>query len=789
MDSKLVACLDVETCNVSVDGEPRAYPVAYTFAVLREGAELRRMTPENVEELAEVRILRHAADAYELLDDLTAEGETHDYIPVVAVHNLGFDMHALSPWILRHGAGVVARSEESPVAITVNGADGAPKAVLWDTLGMFAKSLETMGAECGFRKLSGSWDYTKRRTPETPLSDDETAYVRRDVLVMLAYIGRYLRLNPRIPPDALGRKVLTKTGAVRYKRESMFSRLKPVGGAKSAGRMWAAHTQRQRPGDNDELWTMQACTRGGLAFASERWAGVPLVCDEQHAVIAYDAASQHPAQMASHLFPQHFQRADPGVLAVDMELVANVTLGQLLGRLDKPFPVAFDACIDVTRLRLKKGSVFEREAIATLSSSRRGWPGREREGKKDYKDSWGRSRESFGSVKEADYARLYVTELEWWIINQVYDYDTAIPVHGYETGRFCPATDLCMLGVMHYYNGKRELKSYINGGDATEFVRSNVPLDVMDGFRRGDIQSIDELQQIYAVIKSELNSLYGIEVTNEARPDQRIERRAGICRDPETGIDDMPKFSKAWYQFGQRVAGWSRIAQVVTILLVAEQCEGIICGDTDSIKMLARKSKKNDIDNALNAYHLALDKAKKSTCKRVERGYPAFFDALEGIGHYELEFMASRFFLAWTKAYMHDASGNAKITLAGIPTGKGEHSLNKLANELLDVLEWDEVCEQLLGYNVTLGSGITELNGRATPEFGAWFDGEVDGDAVSEPSAVAIFPEPKTIGGTLEPENARNSVISLRNNPNVSIEPTLIDWHGEYMIERILQNG
>lgn len=767
---RVVAAYDTETTNIQRGAEKLAFPILYQIGFLNEHIELRELSVENVEQFVNVRTFRHAEETFDVFESLLSLNE--DYVPVVMVHNLGFDMYALAPWLLVHDTSVLARSTTKPISLTINDAEGKPALVFWDTLGMFAKNLATMGVECGFPKLVGSWDYDKIRTPETPLTDEELNYAKHDIYVLFAYIGYYMRLNPMLDEGALGRKICTKTGVVRYKREKLFDGLWAKHQKKTVGAMWRKHTQKQRARTNDELWTMQQATRGGLTFTASRWAGVPLDLEgSDMVVIGYDAASQHPAQMVSHWFPQHFEEATPDVLALDMELVKRVTLDDLLANFEEPFIAAFYACIDVEGLRLKKGSIFEHEGIATLANARRGWPDSARKRKSDYKDSWGSSEESFGKLNAADHARLYMTELDWWIFNQVYDYDKAKPVHGYETGRFCRPTDYAVLSVMRFYKTKQDFKQFMRTGEITEDVEAVMP----DCMLSGDVDE-DEIKSLYQILKSDLNSIYGVEVTNEARPDQKLIPRGGIVQEAENGIDDMPTLSKTWYQFGQRVVGWSRIAQIVNIMLIADHCEGIINGDTDSLKVLIHREKLADVEKMFKTYSDALTRAKARVCERVKANYPKHYDALNGIGAYEREFEAERFYAAWNKAYMYDSKGKTKIVLAGIPTDRGGSSYEKLAETLLEVCSWDEVCEQLLGYNVTIGNGITKLNDRVIPEFGAWFEGEIDGIHVREPAAIAICPAPKTIGGTLEPENRRNCCVSLGNNANISIDPMYIDW-------------
>ena len=167
--------------------------------------------------------LRHVFEICDVFDSLIGNP---DYVPVIAVHNLGFDMYALSDWLNNHEVKVLAKSTSKPISFTILDDDGNPDLVLWDTLQFSGKSLERMGADCGMPKLAGAWDYNLQRTPETPLSDDEIAYSKQDIYTLAAWLGFWCRNNPDIDESKLGLNVVTKTGIVRAKRSILFDGIK-----------------------------------------------------------------------------------------------------------------------------------------------------------------------------------------------------------------------------------------------------------------------------------------------------------------------------------------------------------------------------------------------------------------------------------------------------------------------------------------------------------------------------------------------------------------------------------
>ena len=251
------------------------------------------------------------------------------------------------------------------------------------------------------------------------------------------------------------------------------------------------------------------------------------------------------------------------------------------------------------------------------------------------------------------------------------------------------------------------------------------------------------------------------------------------------GAANLPRSAKAWYQFGQRIVGWSRIAQHLVMQGLEPHCTAIINGDTDSIKCagLDRKAARAFLDR----FGRAIDAGKHETMARVKRAFPDRFDELEGIGHYELEAVHPQFYSAWNKSYcVRDEAGRYHITLAGVPSGKrspGEHdSLEDFAEALHERMgDFQAVCGCILGYNVTISADITKLRQRSIPHFASRWQGTVrdwrgDTYRVDAPAAVGLAPLAKTIGGTGNPDNLRNALYTGENNQHLMTESHLLYW-------------
>lgn len=789
---KIVAAFDTETTNYNDGVNVSAFPILAQMGVYN-GETLAEINPGNVETIVDVRMCRHVEDSFAWFDELATDA--NGYVPVVMVHNLGFDMFAFSGYFIAKNVRVLAKSGMRPISFTVCDEDGNAQLVIWDTMGFAQKSLETMGRECGYLKLVGNWDYELVRTPDTPLTDDELDYAAHDIYTLFAWMGYFCRNNPLVDESELAFRAVTKTGVVRVKRERLFAEIPVPGTRRTVGDYWRMVANTQLPVDDDELRTMHAVTRGGFTFTASRWAGVPFELDDELCVAGFDASSQHPAQMTSHFFPIDFKKQRTDVLNMDLEIVANIDREKLLGNWCNPFPVAFAALVRVNRLRLKRGSVYERDGIATLASARignrrfdddmneAGAVFNEENRAMGYRDSAESPVIAFGKIESASTCELFVTELEWWVINQVYDYDNAEAIYGYDTARFQRPTDYAVMSTMYFFNAKNVFKQFMRNRVANDAVRAIAPAYLVDAMVNGTAEEAQE-KAYYQILKSDLNALYGIEITNEARPEQELDDCEGIRTLDGKGIDDLPNRPKTWYQFGQRIVGWSRIAQICAIESVAPHVIAIINGDTDSVKTLCRRDKLPDIANALRKMADSIADARRIVCSRVQRNYPDYFNGLDGIGGYELEFTAQLYYSAWNKSYCI-GDGTPKFTVAGLPTSTTEHHPHSYdatgAAMMRAGSTFSEMCDTLLGYNVTVDSSITRLNGRRVPGWNTRFVGEITDcngvtSLVNEPAVIALYPESKILGSTMTADNSRNYRRASANNPNVNVAPRLVLW-------------
>lgn len=812
---RIIGAYDSETTNI-VDGFTRsAFPILHQLGLIDEPIET--IDNGNVEKLTRLYLYRHSLDLYEALDRIA--NACVPYVPVICCHNLSFDMYGLAPWLAEHDVRVLAKSQRKPISFTILDDGGNARLVIWDTLVFAQKSLGYMGNECGYPKLIGDWDYDLVRTPNTPITDDEKGYAAHDVYSLLAWLGYWCRLNPDINPADLGLRVVSKTGVVRRRRVQRFGKLKGNGLKKSVGKYWGFINAQNMFDTDEELYTCQAATRGGFTFCARNNASrvFDYRPDEGVHIYGFDATSQHPAQMVSHRYPVRFSQATVEQLQLAYECVELIRLSDVLGNWAKPFGVAFYGAFRFTNLRLKKGSVFERCGIAPLAWARckeyrinedlaeenqQGEEFREHMAAIGYKDAVENPTYAFGKLEAADSATLWITELTAWEISQAYDYDSVEAIEGYITLSFDRPPDMSVISVMQFYASKNAFKKargayYSNEPlpNADELLGYGIPEFVVRGMQD---HIIDDalVESTYLGLKADLNALFGIEACNEYRRDT-ILGATGIEYEGDFGVVNAPKQPKAWYQMGQRIVGWSRIAQIVVMELCAPFAETIVNGDTDSVKFAFRDENVPQAMAALKTMDAAIDRAKADVCARVRRCYPDQYDELAGIGHYVLEFTTLRFCASWNKAYCisetdpRDGLEHVRFTLAGVPTKR----VNELADRLmLNGWSFGRICDTFLGYNVTYSHDITGLNARSFPDWGSMFMGTVTDyrgreTRVCEPGALCLYPMAKTVNDTNSRDNAVNMYYAQQNRPQVSTAPCFVTCDGVRYLGEMMEDG
>lgn len=195
---------------------------------------------------------------------------------VVYVHNLAFEFQHMRRFI--NVTDSFCKSERSPLHVVHNGCiEFRCSAALSNmSLKMFCKN-----ENATFYKLADTYDYSKIRTADTPLTDEEKGYCYNDVRGLCECIQSLMRF------DTLASIPLTSTGYVRRDARIAMKR------NKKNRRMFKDSAL-----SADEYLFMRAAFRGGDTHANARYANQVI-----ENVTSFDITSSYPACMMIDKFP------------------------------------------------------------------------------------------------------------------------------------------------------------------------------------------------------------------------------------------------------------------------------------------------------------------------------------------------------------------------------------------------------------------------------------------------------------------------------------------------------
>lgn len=438
---KIAAIFDTETTNIGTGAETRAYPILYIFNDLRN-TPLESYIPDT----DDVRFYRHTSEALTYIDNLIEYGRAHDYVPIIAAYNLMFDMQTLMLELAQSYA-IKANAQTATSVYTLDLCVGDNVVCrFWDTFYLEMGGLRAMGETCGLPKAVGDWDYSLVRTPETPLTEEEKFYARRDVQVIPQYLQWLLRANHWLTSDMLGCRVLTKTSLVRQmaRREIGGRRVTLQGGKKiTLQHAFEMTCNQEFPKDYKSYALRKACFRGGLTFTSAKTASV--VVDN---VASLDVTSMHHAFINGRRLPVKFASAPTDILQIACERIVNTSLEDVLLNYDDPFLMGLHVAVRFVNLRLRENTCFDDWGIAICPRSKfvktlqadTDYSNNERAKTQEnsvrahgYVDSAVNPTYAFGKLYRADECILHVNEIELWNVAQVYAFDEMHVLYGEAT--------------------------------------------------------------------------------------------------------------------------------------------------------------------------------------------------------------------------------------------------------------------------------------------------------------------------------------------------------------------
>lgn len=818
---KIAAILDTETTNIGEGAETRAYPILYIFNDLRN-TPLESYTPDT----DDVRFYRHTSEALTYIADLIEYGRTHDYVPIIAAYNLMFDMQSLMLELAQSYAFEVNAQTATSVYTLDLLVNDAVVCRFWDTFYLEMGGLRAMGETCGLPKAVGDWDYTLVRTPETPLTEEELFYARRDVQVIPQYLQWLLRANHWLTSDMLGCRVLTKTSLVRQmaRREIGGRRVMLQGGKKiTLQRAFEMTCNQEFPKDYKSYALRKACFRGGLTFTSAKTASV--VVDN---VASLDVTSMHHAFINGRRLPVKFASAPTDILQIACERIVNTSLEDVLQNYDDPFLTGLHVAVKFVNLRLRENTCFEAWGIAICPRSKfvktlqadTDYSNNERAKTQEnsvrahgYIDSAVNPTYAFGKLYRADECILHVNEIELWNVAQVYEFDGMHVLYGEATTKTIVPPDYVTLQSNMLFARKTDVKNLIKAYTEGVPYAGNIPESIPEGVahdaKTGEL-SMKFLQSYYgSTVKGQFNGIYGTQAQDVMKADYRVTEtgelevdKTTVCT-PENFAKKRPKTPRVLYTYGMRIVAGSRMHLLIAMMLIYRHFGARVAvtgGDTDSLKI----SCDNDVSDAelldaLKPLHNAIENAINRTMRRVRNTAADMASTLDHIGKFEVEDCggATRYaehMELWNKARVSlDRNGRVHVTCAGLPRPDGVYTIEDFIADLMHAGHgFREAVQISLGYDVLVDYEICHTLQRNRPHVCGRYVGTVTDYRgatyhVDAPEAIALYPSGRWLGESDKQANGEN-LTYIRNTYNRNVETTpreLIMRDGKPMIVSI----
>lgn len=801
-DFRLAAIFDTETTNISHGVETRAYPILYIFNDLRD-TSLESYDPTS----DDIRFYRHTSEALTYIDDLIDYGRAHAYVPIIAAYNLMFDMQTLMLELAQSYAIEVNAQTATSVYTLDLCVDGNVVCRFWDTFYLEMGGLRAMGETCGLPKAVGDWDYTIVRTPETPLTEDELFYARRDVQVIPQYLQWLLRANHWLTPDMLGCRVLTKTSLVRQmaRREIGGRRVTLQSGKKiTLQRAFEMTCNQEFPRDYESYALRKACFRGGLTFTSAQTANV--VVDN---VTSLDVTSMHHAFINGRRLPVKFAPTPPELLQIGCERVAATSLDDVLSHYDDPFRMGLHVAVRFSNLRLRKDTCFAAWGIAICPRSKfvrtlhadTDYSNNDRAKTQDnsirahgYVDSAVNPVYAFGKLYSADECVLHVNEIELWNVAQVYEYDDMHVLYGESTTKTIIPPDYVTLQSNMLFARKTDVKNLIKGYTEGMPYVGDIPDSIPEGIARdaktGEL-SMKFLQSYYgSTVKGQFNGIYGTQAQDVMKADYCVTETGELEVDKNTVCtsknfaEKRPKTPRVLYTYGMRIVAGSRMHLLMAMMLIYRHFGDRVTvtgGDTDSLKIRCDDDVSDaDLLKCLQPLHHAIETAIDNTMRRVRVTAPDMASTLEHVGKFEVEDCggSSRYVEhveLWNKARVSvDVGGRVHVTCAGLPRPADVYTIEDFLRDLMtNGHSFGDVVDLALGYDVLVDYEICHTLQRNRPHVCDRYIGDVTdyrGETahVDAPEAIGLYPSGRWLGESGKQANLEN-ITYLRSVYNRSV--------------------
>lgn len=435
---------------------------------------------------------------------------------VIYVHNLAYEYQFIKDF-LQTDTKVFAVKSRKPLYVTTPNGIEYRCSYLLSNMSLAKACANEKG--CYHQKAVGDLDYRIIRTPTTDLTDEEYGYCVADVVCLYDFIKARLRNEN----DNLESIPMTSTGYVRrdcrrYCRADRRYRQKFLKLTLSV----------------EDYTMLKEAGRGGNTHANRFLSGKIL-----HNVDSYDVASSYPFQLIARKFPM-----TKFVQYGEVESIAE--LNRLIEK---------EACL--FRVLIEDVSCKESLVMPYIPYSKC--------------LSVGRYTLDNGRILTASHLLLTVTDIDWKLIEQQYDFDHAkIRISDMRIAEYGYLPEPIRKCVLDYFHRKSELKVQIEAAE-----------------RAGDFDKAEELSYLYAKMKARLNAIFGMMYTDICHDIIEVEGGSWLPVQKPDIAESIKKFYKSrnsflFYAWGVWCTAHAR--QHLQTLIDEGTGYGTIYCDTDSSK-------------------------------------------------------------------------------------------------------------------------------------------------------------------------------------------------------------
>lgn len=530
---------------------------------------------------------------------------------VIYVHNLGYEFQFMRKYF--NWLNVFSIAERKPLrALCDLGIEFRCSYMLSGySLENTAKNLVNKAV----KKLVGDLDYSLTRTHKTPLTPLEMDYVKNDIVIITAYIDEQMGIYGDV-----GQLPMTNTGRVRtYVRKQCYQGK----GTRKTQSKSKYGRYRQIMSDltvsPDSYVQLKRAFMGGFTHANANYSGQTL-----NQVSSIDFTSSYPSVMVAEKFPM--SRFKP----VQIETIKQ------FNEFRQNYAMVFDIRFKNLRCKITQETYISESKCYRLVNPTI----------------------NNGRVYSADELNTTLTEIDYDIMTQVYDWDElAFSNVKYAHKDYLPRA--IIESILDLYQGKTELK---------------------------DVEG-SEIE--YMLSKGMLNSIYGMSVTDVVKDNATYSDDWGT--EKVDLLEEIDKYNKSrnrflYYPWGLWVTAYARKNLWSGIIAVGDD---YVYSDTDSLKLLNYENHTDYINwfdtniiNKLNAMcdHYKFDR--KLLHPKTKEGH------IKTLGVWDYEGTYSHFKTLGAKRYLTLEGERLQITVAGLSKQNGlNYMLEKAGGDKLKVFD------------------------------------------------------------------------------------------------------